>query len=201
MKPRQIIIKGVFDFLLALVWLVLAAPIIILAWIIASIETRSNGFFLQDRVGKNGQLFTLIKIKTMKLVLGVNTNVTQQNDIRITKIGAFFRRTKIDELPQLWNVLIGQMSFVGPRPDVSGYADKLTGDAKIILSIRPGITGPSSLKYINEEELLSNQDNPRRYNDEVIWPDKVKINVDYVNNWSFMNDLNYIYLTIVGADE
>jgi lipopolysaccharide/colanic/teichoic acid biosynthesis glycosyltransferase len=201
MKPRQIIIKGVFDFLLALVWLVLAAPIIILAWIIASIETRSNGFFLQDRVGKNGQLFTLIKIKTMKLVLGVNTNVTQQNDIRITKIGAFFRRTKIDELPQLWNVLIGQMSFVGPRPDVSGYADKLTGDAKIILSIRPGITGPSSLKYINEEELLSNQDNPRRYNDEVIWPDKVKINVDYINNWSFMNDLNYIYLTIVGADE
>jgi lipopolysaccharide/colanic/teichoic acid biosynthesis glycosyltransferase len=135
----------------------------------------------------------------MKPVLGVNTNVTQKNDARITKIGAFFRKTKIDELPQLWNVLIGQMSFVGPRPDVKGYADKLQGKDKVVLSVRPGITGPASLKYKNEEVLLETQSNPEQYNNEVIWPDKVKINVDYVNNWSFIQDVRYIYQTITGV--
>jgi len=199
MKTGQIIIKGIFDLLLALVGLILAAPIIILGWVAASIETKSNGFFLQKRVGKNGQLFTLVKIKTMKPVLGVNTNVTQKNDVRITTSGGFFRKTKIDELPQLWNVLIGQMSFVGPRPDVKGYADKLQGKDKVVLSVRPGITGPASLKYKNEETLLATQSNPEQYNNEVIWPDKVKINVDYVNNWSFIQDMRYIYQTITSV--
>ena len=199
MKTRQIIIKGVFDLLLALVGLILVAPIIILGWVVASIETKSNGFFLQKRVGKNGRLFTLVKIKTMKPVLGVNTNVTQKNDVRITTSGDFFRKTKIDELPQLWNVLIGQMSFVGPRPDVKGYADKLQGKDKVVLSVRPGITGPASLKYKNEETLLATQGNPEQYNNEVIWPDKVKINVDYVNNWSFIQDMRYIYQTITSV--
>ncbi len=195
----QAIIKGLFDFSLALVGLMLAAPIIVLGWVVASIETKSNGFFLQKRVGKNGRLFTLVKIKTMKPVLGVNTNVTQKNDVRITTSGGFFRKTKIDELPQLWNVLIGQMSFVGPRPDVKGYADKLQGKDKVVLSVRPGITGPASLKYKNEETLLATQGNPEQYNNEVIWPDKVKINVDYVNNWSFIQDMRYIYQTITSA--
>ena len=199
MKTGQIIIKGIFDLLLALVGLILAAPIIILGWVVASIETKSNGFFLQKRVGKNGRLFTLVKIKTMKPVLGVNTNVTQKNDVRITTSGGFFRKTKIDELPQLWNVLIGQMSFVGPRPDVKGYADKLQGKDKVVLSVRPGITGPASLKYKNEETLLATQGNPEQYNNEVIWPDKVKINVDYVNNWSFIQDMRYIYQTITSV--
>lgn len=201
MNTSQIVVKGVFDLLLALLGLVLVAPIITLAWIIASIETKSNGFYLQKRVGKNGRLFTLVKIKTMKPVLGVNTNVTQKNDVRITKSGAFFRKTKIDELPQLWNVLIGQMSFVGPRPDMPGYADILVNNDRIIISIRPGITGPSSLKYKNEEELLSKQSNPEKYNDEVIWPDKIKINIEYINNWSLMNDIRYIFLTILGKNE
>ena len=195
----QAIIKGLFDFSLALVGLMLAAPIIVLGWVVASIETKSNGFFLQKRVGKNGRLFTLVKIKTMKPVLGVNTNVTQKNDVRITTSGGFFRKTKIDELPQLWNVLIGQMSFVGPRPDVKGYADKLQGKDKVVLSVRPGITGPASLKYKNEETLLATQGNPEQYNNEVIWPDKVKINVDYVNNWSFIQDMRYIYQTITSV--
>ena len=195
----QAIIKGLFDFSLALVGLMLAAPIIVLGWVVASIETKSNGFFLQKRVGKNGRLFTLVKIKTMKPVLGVNTNVTQKNDVRITTSGGFFRKTKIDELPQLWNVLIGQMSFVGPRPDVKGYADKLQGKDKVVLSVRPGITGPASLKYKNEETLLATQSNPEQYNNEVIWPDKVKINVDYVNNWSFIQDMRYIYQTITSV--
>jgi len=197
MTSGQIIIKGAFDLLLALVGLALAMPIIILGWVIASIETNSNGFFLQKRVGKNGQIFTLVKIKTMKPVLGINTHVTQKNDVRITMSGSFFRKTKIDELPQLWNVLIGQMSFVGPRPDVKGYADKLQGKDKMILSVRPGITGPASLKYKNEEVLLAKQANPEQYNNEVIWPDKVKINVNYVKNWSFSQDLLYIYQTII----
>jgi len=197
MKSRQIIIKGMFDLLLALVGLALTVPIIILGWVIASIETNSNGFFLQKRVGKNGQIFTLVKIKTMKPVLGINTHVTQKKDARITISGGFFRKTKIDELPQLWNVLIGQMSFVGPRPDVKGYADKLQGKDKMILSVRPGITGPASLKYQNEEVLLAMQSNPEQYNNEVIWPDKVKINVNYVKNWSFSQDLVYIYQTII----
>jgi len=201
MKPRQSIIKCLFDFVLALVGLILFAPIIFTAWIIVSIETKSNGFFLQKRVGKNGALFTLVKIKTMKPVLGIDTSVTQKNDVRITKNGAFFRKTKIDELPQLWNVLIGQMSFVGPRPDVPGYADRLENDDRIILSIRPGITGPSSLKYKNEEELLYKQSNPEKYNDEVIWPDKVKINIEYINNWSIMSDIHYIFLTIFDRNE
>jgi lipopolysaccharide/colanic/teichoic acid biosynthesis glycosyltransferase len=198
MKYRQIFIKRLFDFLLALLGLILISPIIVLSWIVASIDTRSNGFFLQRRVGKNKQLFTLIKIKTMRPVFGVNTNVTQKNDVRITMSGAFFRKNKIDELPQLWNVLIGQMSFVGPRPDIKGYADKLQGKDNLVLSVRPGITGPASLKYKNEEILLAEQSNPELYNNEVIWPDKVKINIDYINNWSLIQDIRYIYQTITG---
>jgi lipopolysaccharide/colanic/teichoic acid biosynthesis glycosyltransferase len=201
MSQSQLSIKAMFDFSLSLIGLFLTFPIILLAWFVASIETRSNGFFVQKRVGKNGKLFYLLKIKTMKPVLGVDTNVTQQNDVRITRSGRILRRAKIDELPQLWNVLIGHMSFVGPRPDVPGYADKLAEDERIILSIRPGITGPSSLKYRHEEKLLSKQKNPDRYNDEVIWPDKVKINIEYINNWSFMNDIHYIFLTIFDRNE
>jgi lipopolysaccharide/colanic/teichoic acid biosynthesis glycosyltransferase len=200
MKSSQIIIKGSFDFLLAIVGLVLAAPIIMLAWIISSIETRSNGFFLQNRIGKNGALFTLAKIKTMKPVLGFNTNVTQKNDVRITTSGAFFRKTKIDELPQLWNVLAGSMSFVGPRPDVSGYADRLQGKDRIILSVRPGITGPAQLAYKNEEEILTNQDDAVKYNDRIIWPDKVRINRNYIGNYSFFKDIYYIWKTIIGGN-
>ena len=195
------IIKNTFDFLFSLIGLIIFSPIILLAWLVASIETRSNGFYFQRRVGKKGKLFILVKIKTMKEVKGIKTNVTQQNDERITKSGSFFRKTKIDELPQLWNVLFGQMSFVGPRPDIIGYADRLIGEDKIIISIRPGITGPASIKYKNEESLLSRNQHPQKYNDEVIWPDKVKINRDYVKKWSFWKDMYYIYLTMIGRSE
>jgi len=191
-------IKRTFDLFLSLFGLIIFSPIILLAWIVASIETRSNGFFIQERVGKHGKLFKVIKIKTMKKVAGVDTSITASNDVRITKSGAFFRNTKIDELPQLWNVLLGQMSFVGPRPDVPGYADQLEGEDRIVLSIRPGITGPASLKYKDEESLLAAQPDPKKYNDAVIWPDKVKINCDYIENYSFMKDLYYIWKTIVG---
>jgi lipopolysaccharide/colanic/teichoic acid biosynthesis glycosyltransferase len=196
MSKKDKIIKRIFDFFFVLIGLSIAWPIILFSWTIASIETKSNGFFLQKRVGKEGKMFTIIKIKTMYLKDG-NT-ITTANDKRITKSGKIFRKFKIDELPQLINVLKGDMSFVGPRPDVPGYADKLEGEDRIILSIRPGITGPAQLKYKNEEEILANVDNPKKYNDEVIWPDKVKINKEYIKNWSFKKDIEYIIKTIIG---
>lgn len=192
------IVKRLFDIIVSFFGLLATWWLILIAWIIASIETRSNGFFVQKRVGKKGKLFSAIKIKSMKKVEGVDTTITAANDVRITKSGQFFRNTKIDELPQLINVLFGSMSFVGPRPDVEGYADTLHGEDRIVLSIRPGITGPASLKYKDEEEILSKQEDPKKYNDEVIWPDKVRINKEYIENWSFWKDIQYIIKTITG---
>ena len=169
-----------------------------MAWIVASVETRSNGFFMQKRIGKEGKPFWVFKIKTMKRVEGVDTTVTTSGDSRITKSGMFFRKTKIDELPQLFNVLFGTMSFVGPRPDVPGFADKLEGEDRIILSLRPGITGPASLKYKNEEELLVKQKDPEQYNRDVIWPDKVQINKTYIKEWSLKKDIIYMIKTVSG---
>lgn len=170
--------------------------LIFIAWLIASIDTKSNGFFFQQRVGKGGEIFNVVKIKTMKPLVGITTTVTRSDDLRITRIGAFFRKTKIDELPQLFNVLVGQMSIVGPRPDVPGFADKLEGIERSILNLRPGITGPASIKYRNEEEMLSQVEDPERFNREVIWPDKVAINLSYIQNWSFFNDLKIIFKTV-----
>jgi lipopolysaccharide/colanic/teichoic acid biosynthesis glycosyltransferase len=191
--------KRLFDLLASLVGLVATFWVILLAWVIASIDTRANGFFRQTRVGRFGKPFQVVKIRTMRVDIPHQTNVTQANDPRITRIGAFFRRTKIDELPQLWNVLIGDMSFVGPRPDVPGYADRLHGETRaLLLSVRPGITGPATLAYRNEEQLLMQQSDPQRYNDEVIYPDKVRINLDYIRHWRFRDDLRYIWKTIFG---
>lgn len=189
-------IKRLFDVFFSLIGLISFFWLIFIAWLIASIDTQSNGFFVQKRIGKDGKPFSLFKIKTMKKIAGINTTNTTQNDIRITQSGAFFRKTKIDELPQLFNVLIGDMSFVGPRPDVPGYADLLQGEDRIILTIKPGITGPASLKYKNEEKILSLQADPEKYNDETIWPDKVKINKQYIKKWSFTKDILYIIQTI-----
>jgi len=191
-------IKRLFDLSVSIVALLLTWWIIVIAWIVATFETRSNGLFVQQRVGKDGKLFYVYKIKTMKNVAGIDTTITVSNDMRITKSGKFFRDTKIDELPQLWNVFKGDMSFVGPRPDVAGYADQLKGEDRVILSIRPGITGPASLKYKNEEALLAKQSDPKKYNDEVIWPDKVKINKAYIKEWSLKKDIQYIIKTITG---
>ena len=193
-----ILIKRVFDVLLAFIGIILTFWIIILAFIVASIETKSFGFFIQRRVGKDGKVFRLLKIKSMRPISGINTTATTANDPRITKSGKFFRETKIDELPQLFNVLFGTMSFVGPRPDVEGYADKLEGKDRVILSVRPAITGPASIKYKNEEEILAKQDNPIEYNDKIIWPDKVAINREYIKNWSLMGDIRYIIKTVTG---
>jgi len=193
-------LKRAFDIVFALFGILLTWWLILIAIIISSIETKSFGLFLQKRVGKGGKLFNLLKIKTMKPIKGFNTTITTSNDMRITKNGKFFRDTKIDELPQLLNVLLGSMSFVGPRPDVEGYADKLEGDDRVILSVRPGITGPASLKYKNEESILSKEDNPEAYNNTVIWPDKVKINKKYIEAWSLKSDISYIFQTLGQKD-
>ena len=192
----QAVQKRTFDLLFAMLGLLTTWWLILVAWIAASIDTRSNGFFIQKRVGRNGRIFQVVKIKTMRPVAAFDTTVTRRGDPRITPLGAFFRRTKIDELPQLWNVLLGGMSFVGPRPDVPGFADKLQGEERAMLSIRPGITGPATLKYRNEEGLLAAQDDPEAYNREVIWPDKVQINLDYIRHWSLGRDIRYILDTV-----
>ena len=196
LSPWHSAIKRIFDFGMALVGLVLTFWIILLAWLASSIDTKSNGFFFQERVGRNGKLFRVVKIRTMSNVVGSSTTVTRSEDPRITRLGAFLRRTKIDELPQLYNVLIGDMSFVGPRPDVPGFADSLVGDDRVILSIRPGITGPATLEYRNEEAILDGVDDFESYNREVIWPDKVRINREYIEHYAFGKDIVYILQTV-----
>jgi lipopolysaccharide/colanic/teichoic acid biosynthesis glycosyltransferase len=192
----QAIQKRAFDISFAILGLSTFWWLIIIVWVAASIDTRSNGFFIQQRVGRNGKIFRVIKIKTMRPIDDFDTTVTRRGDPRITTLGALLRRLKIDELPQLWNVLLGDMSFVGPRPDVPGYADTLQGHERAMLSIRPGITGPATLKYRNEEELLADKSDPEAYNRDVIWPDKVRINLDYIRDWSLICDLKYIFQTV-----
>ncbi|PHR95990.1 MAG: sugar transferase [Leeuwenhoekiella sp.] len=192
----QAVQKRTFDLIFSALGLLIAWWLIVLAWVAACIDTRSNGLFVQRRVGRNGRIFRVVKIKTMRPVASFDTTVTSRGDPRITPLGAFFRRTKIDELPQLWNVFVGDMSFVGPRPDVPGFADQLQGEERAMLSIRPGITGPATLKYRDEEEILAAQANPEAYNRDVIWPDKVRINLDYIRDWSLRLDVQYIFQTV-----
>ena len=196
MTQTDYLVKRLFDLLLSTIGTIICGWIILIAWLIASIDTKGNGFFLQTRVGQYGKLFTVIKIKTMGNEQDSNSTVTTSNDLRITKFGKIFRRSKIDELPQLVNIFLGDMSFVGPRPDVPGYADLLKGDDRIVLSLKPGITGPATLKYRDEEALLASKKNPEKYNHEVIYPDKVKINKKYIINYSLLNDVHYIFKTI-----
>jgi len=195
---EQAALKRGFDIVGAAVGLLLTFWLIALAWLLATLDTRQNGFFTQQRVGRNGKLFRVVKIRTMRPSRTHTTTVTTGHDPRITPLGRFFRRAKIDELPQLFNVLVGQMSFVGPRPDVPGFADALEGRDRLILTVRPGITGPATLKYRDEEVLLESVDDPERYNREVIFPDKVRLNREYVENWSFRKDIAYIWQTVFG---
>ena len=193
---RDRFIKRSFDFLGAFFGLFLTWWIILISSVLATIDLRTTGFFVQKRIGQDGKPFSLIKLRTMRNNPSIETNVTTDKDPRITPLGRFFRKTKIDELPQLINVLFGHMSFVGPRPDVPGFADQLQGEDRVILSVRPGITGPATLKYKAEEAILAQQDDPESYNDEVIYPDKVRLNREYVENYSFWRDIKYIIQTL-----
>lgn len=189
------IAKRSFDLALAATGLALAAPVIAAAWAIATLDTGANGFYAQTRIGRFGRPFKVIKIRTMRPGSDAGSTVTTADDARVTRAGRFFRRTKIDELPQLLNVLAGSMSFVGPRPDTPGFADLLEGADRVVLVVRPGITGPATLKYRNEERLLAVQPDPERYNREVIFPDKVRLNREYVECYRFGEDLRLLALT------
>ena len=188
----QIQLKRVFDILLAIVLIPIIFLPLIIFLIIASLETRLSGLFKQDRVGQHGKIFKIYKIRTLKK----GKHELGQLDSYAAPFGSFLRTFKLDELPQLFNVLFGDMSFVGPRPDIIGFADELQGEDRIILNIKPGVTGPATLKYKDEEALLALQDDPENYNRTIIWADKVEINKKYVNNWSFYLDLKYILQSI-----
>ena len=200
MTPLQIqyLYKNIFDYSVAILSLPLVLPVILVCWIIASIDTKSNGFFYQNRIGKNGLPFRVIKIKTMynPTKSEQRSAITANVQTKISKSGSIFRKYKLDELPQILNILSGNMSFVGPRPDVPGYADCLQGEDRIVLKLKPGITGPASIKYKNEEKILAAQINPQEYNDTIIWPDKIQINKTYYKNYTFSKDIKYILQTI-----
>ena len=189
---RQLKVKRFFDLVLVLLLLpFLIIPILILI-IAATIDTKRYGVFSQWRVGQHGKLFKIYKIRTLKE--GVHRLGHLEKSA--TALGKYLRATKLDELPQLFNVLIGDMSFVGPRPDVQGFADELEGDDRIILLVKPGITGEATLKYRDEERVLERQKDPEHYNRTIIWVDKVKINRKYVENYSFYLDLILIFKSI-----
>lgn len=192
------IVKRIFDFLASFFGLLFIWPLLLIVAIMIKVKMPGGPvIFKQKRVGQHGKLFTMYKFRSMT-VGHSGSSVSVRGESRITPFGAKIRKYKIDELPELWNVLIGDMSLVGPRPDVPGYADKLEGEDRRMLLLKPGITGPASLKYKNEEEILAEQDDPIKYNDEIIFPDKVKINIKYLDNWSFIEDIRIIFKTVLG---
>lgn len=192
------IAKYLFDRIMALVGLIVLSPVLFVVWMLIRVKMSDGpAVFTQKRVGKDGKLFTMYKFRSMSAHHSGST-VSVAGESRITPLGAKLRRYKLDELPELWNVLIGDMSFVGPRPDVPGYADKLEGDDRRVLQLRPGITGPASLKYRDEEILLASQANPQEFNDKVIYPDKVRINLYYLDHYSFLADIKMIFATVLG---
>ena len=218
-------LKWLFDRFVAFFGLLFLWPVILITAILVKIKMPGGpAFFVQKRVGKNGKLFNCHKFRSMTVKHSGST-VSVAGDSRITPFGAKLRHYKIDELPGLWDVLIGNMSFVGPRPDVPGYADKLEGDDRDVLKLRPGITGPATLKYRVEDEMIagfvadikagkneqvakfenapdfstmSDQEIAVWYNDNVIYPDKVRLNCYYYRNYSFIKDIQMIFATVLG---
>jgi len=180
-----LLLKRLFDLFFSLLGFLVLSPVLLVMAIFAAIDTKSNGFFLQERVGQYGRFFKIIKLRSM-----------DAKTHSISAFGRFLRKSKIDELPQLYNVLIGEMSFVGPRPDVPGYYDILTGEKRKILELKPGMTSEASLKYYDEDSLLAQQKDPLRYNDTILFPDKVHMNLQYYYNRTFLGDLKIIWKTI-----
>ena len=206
------ILKWIFDRFVSLIGLLVLWPVLLIVAIMVKVKMPGGpAFFVRKRVGKGGKLFKCHKFRTMKVRHNGST-ISVAGDSRITPFGAKLRHYKLDELPGLWDVLIGQMSFVGPRPDVPGYADKLTGDDRDVLKLRPGITGPATLKYRLEDEMIAAyvadkqasgdkrpmQEIATEYNDNVIYPDKVRLNCYYYRNYSFLKDIQMIFATVFG---
>ncbi len=195
------ILKYLFDRLVSLIGLLILWPVFIIVAILIKLKMPGGPvLFVQNRVGRHGKLFKVHKFRsmTMRKETDAVTGVAAAETERITPLGEKLRKYKLDELPELWDVLIGEMSFVGPRPDIPGYADQLQGEDREILKLRPGITGPASLKYRNEEDILASVDNPQQYNDEIIYPDKVRLNRYYLHHYSFIKDIQMIFCTVLG---
>ncbi len=190
-------IKRTFDIFCSLLALVLLSPLLLVTALLVKVQSEGPALFRQQRVGRYGHHFTIYKFRTMVLK-HEGSSVTVKGENRITTIGARLRKWKIDELPELWNILVGDMSFVGPRPDMPDYSERLTGEERNILTLRPGLTSPASLKYSREEELLADVDDPQKYFDDVIWPDKTRMNLEYVRTRSFLRDIELIILTTQG---
>jgi len=189
-------IKRIFDFSCSLFGLFFFSPALLIFAILIKLTSKGPILFIQERVGRNGILFRMFKFRSMLITQDSSSTVSVKGDVRITKLGVILRRYKIDELPELLNVLLGDMSLVGPRPDVPGYADQLEGEQRKILFLRPGITGLASLKFANEEVILAEQENPVKYNNDVIYPEKVRLNLDYYYNNSLWVDIKIIFATI-----
>lgn len=193
------IAKIIFDKLFSILGLICLAPVMLVVSILIRIKMPGGPvIYRQQRVGQYGRLFTVFKFRSMNVAGEGRTSIASEEEDRITPLGKTLRRYKLDELPELWNVLKGDMSFVGPRPDVPGYADKLKGKDRDILKLKPGITGPASLKYRQEEDLLNSVTNPQEYNDKVIYPDKVRLNLYYLEHYSFFKDIEMIMCTVLG---
>ena len=190
--------KRIFDILASFFGLFILIPVFLIVALLIKLRMPGPVFFCQRRTGRHSKTFTIIKFRSM-VVDHEGSTVSVKGESRITPLGAKLRKYKIDELSELWNVLKGEMSFVGPRPDLPEYFNRLEGEERKILELRPGITGPASLKYANEEDLLSSTPDPQKYNDEVIWPDKVRINLDYYYHRSFLGDLRIILRTVLKA--
>jgi len=193
------ILKYIFDKIVSLIGLIcLSSVFLVVAVLIRMKMPGGPVLFKQKRVGQYGKLFTVYKFRTMTVNGEGRTSIAAEEENRITSLGDKLRRYKLDELPELWNVLKGDMSFVGPRPDVPGYADQLIGEDRDVLNLKPGITGPASLKYRDEEYILTQQTDPQKYNDEIIYPDKVKLNLYYLHHYSFAKDIQMIVCTVLG---
>ena len=171
------------------------SPLLLVIVLFMKLKMPGPVIFRQERIGRDGKPFTIFKFRSMTPDHH-GSSISIKGEKRITPLGAFLRKHKLDELPELWNVILGDMSLVGPRPDIPQYTNQLAGEEKLILKLRPGITGPASLKYAREEELLASVADPAKYNDEIIWPDKVRINLDYYHNRSFLGDILIIFKTI-----
>lgn len=197
MTTWQLFRKRSFDIVLALFGIiVLTIPMVVVAMLVR-LTSPGPTFYRQIRIGRRGVPFRILKFRTMTVGADKQGSITTSKDLRITPVGHWLRRLKLDEFPQLFNVLIGKMSFVGPRPDVPGYADRLEGEERKVLELIPGVTGPASIVFRDEEVLLANVDDPKRFNDKVLFPEKVRLNLEYLDQWSLVRDVGFIIITVL----
>ena len=187
--------KRTFDILASFFGLIILSPLLLVAGLLVRFSSEGPVLFRQERTGRHGIPFTIYKFRTMFVDHG-GSSVSVKGEKRITPIGTVLRKFKIDEFPELWNILIGDMSFVGPRPDMPEYAARLKGKQREILTVRPGLTSPASIKYAREEELLSLVPDPQNHFDEVIWPDKMRMNLEYIKRRTFIGDIVLIFKTV-----